>query len=61
MISVPAGSNLTNQILTNVGNIENKGLEFSVSMQHQFAIKILHGISLIISLIMKVRLLTLAK
>jgi len=31
VISVPAGSNLTNQILTNVGNIENKGLEFSVA------------------------------
>src|SRR5688572_1658618 len=31
VISVPAGSNLTNQILTNVGNIENKGLEFSVN------------------------------
>jgi iron complex outermembrane receptor protein len=31
VISVPAGSNLTNQILTNVGNIENKGLEFTVS------------------------------
>ena len=31
VISVPAGSNLTNQILTNVGNIENKGLEFSLS------------------------------
>jgi iron complex outermembrane receptor protein len=30
-ISVPAGSNLTNRILTNVGNIENKGLEFSLS------------------------------
>ena len=31
VISVPAGSNLTNQILTNVGNIENKGLEFSIN------------------------------
>jgi len=31
VISVPAGSNLTNQILTNVGNIENKGLEFSLT------------------------------
>jgi TonB-dependent starch-binding outer membrane protein SusC len=31
VISVPAGSNLTNQILTNVGNIENQGLEFAVS------------------------------
>lgn len=28
VIPVPAGSNLTNQILTNVGNIENKGVEF---------------------------------
>ena len=27
VISVPAGSNLTNRILTNVGNIENKGIE----------------------------------
>lgn len=27
VISVPAGSNLTNRILTNVGNIENEGLE----------------------------------
>jgi TonB-dependent starch-binding outer membrane protein SusC len=31
VISVPAGSNLTNQILTNVGNIENKGLEFTLN------------------------------
>ena len=31
VISVPAGSNLTNQIVTNVGNMENKGLEFSIS------------------------------
>ena len=31
VISVPAGSNLTNQILTNVGNIENKGVEFSIN------------------------------
>ena len=30
-IPVPAGSNLTNQILTNVGKIENRGLEFSIS------------------------------
>ena len=30
-ISVPAGSNLTNRILTNVGNIENKGLEFTIN------------------------------
>ncbi len=27
VISVPAGSNLTNRLLTNVGNIENKGVE----------------------------------
>ena len=27
VIPVPAGSNLTNQILTNVGNLENKGVE----------------------------------
>lgn len=30
-IPVPAGTNLTNQIVTNVGNLENKGLEFSVN------------------------------
>jgi iron complex outermembrane receptor protein len=30
-ISVPAGSNLTNQLWTNVGNIENRGLEFTLS------------------------------
>ncbi len=30
-ISVPAGSNLTNKITTNVGNIENKGLEFTIN------------------------------
>ena len=30
-ISVPAGSNLTNRIVTNVGNIENRGLEFSIT------------------------------
>lgn len=30
-ISVPAGSNLTNRILTNVGNIENKGFEFTLT------------------------------
>ncbi len=28
VIAVPAGSNLTNRLLTNVGNIENKGIEF---------------------------------
>jgi TonB-dependent starch-binding outer membrane protein SusC len=32
VIPVPAGSNLTNQILTNVGNIENKGIEFSLNL-----------------------------
>jgi iron complex outermembrane receptor protein len=31
VISVPAGSNLTNQILTNVGNIENRGIEVSLN------------------------------
>ncbi|WP_230680313.1 SusC/RagA family TonB-linked outer membrane protein [Pontibacter rufus] len=31
VISVPAGTNLTNRILTNVGNIENKGLEAVLS------------------------------
>lgn len=30
-IPVPAGSNLTNQILTNVGNLTNKGVEFQVN------------------------------
>ena len=29
-IPVPAGSNLTNYILTNVGNMDNKGVEFSI-------------------------------
>ncbi|MEZ4905850.1 MAG: TonB-dependent receptor [Spirosomataceae bacterium] len=32
VIPVPAGSNLTNQILTNVGNIENKGIEWSINL-----------------------------
>ncbi len=31
VIPVPAGSNLTNQILTNVGNIENEGIEFAIN------------------------------
>lgn len=31
IISVPAGSNLTNQIVTNVGNMENKGIEFTIA------------------------------
>ncbi len=30
-ISVPAGSNLTNELTTNVGSLENKGIEFSVN------------------------------
>lgn len=30
-IPVPAGSNLTNYILTNVGNLENRGVEFSIT------------------------------
>jgi TonB-dependent starch-binding outer membrane protein SusC len=30
-ISVPAGTNLSNQILTNVGNLVNKGIEFSLN------------------------------
>ena len=30
-IPVPAGTNLTNQILTNVGDLENKGIEFSLN------------------------------
>jgi len=33
IIPVPAGSNLTNQVLTNVGNIENKGLELTVNVR----------------------------
>jgi TonB-linked SusC/RagA family outer membrane protein len=31
VIPVPAGTNFTNEILTNVGNMENYGVEFSVS------------------------------
>ncbi|GAB3563112.1 TonB-dependent receptor [Spirosoma luteolum] len=31
VIPVAAGSNLTNQILTNVGNLENRGVEFSIN------------------------------
>lgn len=31
VIPVPAGSNLTNQILTNVGNLENKGVELTLN------------------------------
>jgi iron complex outermembrane receptor protein len=30
-IPVPAGSNLTNELLTNVGDLENKGVEFSIN------------------------------
>lgn len=30
-IPIPAGSNLTNMILTNVGSLENKGVEFSIN------------------------------
>ncbi len=30
-IPVPAGTNLTNQILTNVGDLTNKGVEFSIN------------------------------
>lgn len=30
-IPVPAGTNLTNYILTNVGNLENKGVEFTIN------------------------------
>jgi len=30
-IPVPAGTNLTNQIVTNVGDLENKGIEFSIN------------------------------
>ncbi|MDN5330418.1 MAG: TonB-dependent starch-binding outer membrane protein SusC [Bacteroidales bacterium] len=30
-IPVPAGSNITNYILTNVGNLENQGVEFSIN------------------------------
>lgn len=31
VVPVPAGSNLTNQILTNVGTLENKGFEFAIA------------------------------
>jgi iron complex outermembrane receptor protein len=31
VIPVPAGTNFTNEILTNVGNMENKGIEFSIN------------------------------
>lgn len=31
VIPVPAGSNLTNQILTNVGSIRNSGIEFTIN------------------------------
>ncbi|MDX9942804.1 MAG: SusC/RagA family TonB-linked outer membrane protein [Bacteroidales bacterium] len=29
-INIPAGTNLTNRIVTNIGNMENKGVEFSI-------------------------------
>jgi iron complex outermembrane receptor protein len=32
-IPVPAGTNLTNQILTNVGDLVNKGIEFSLNIR----------------------------
>ena len=32
-IPVPAGTNLTNQILTNVGDLVNKGIEFSLNVR----------------------------
>jgi TonB-dependent starch-binding outer membrane protein SusC len=32
-IPVPAGTNLTNQIVTNVGNLENRGVEFSINVK----------------------------
>ncbi|ALJ00950.1 SusC/RagA family TonB-linked outer membrane protein [Rufibacter tibetensis] len=31
VISVPVGSNFSNLLLTNIGNIENRGLEFSIN------------------------------
>ncbi|MCK4288630.1 MAG: TonB-dependent receptor, partial [Bacteroidales bacterium] len=31
VIPVPAGTNLTNYILTNIGDMENKGVEFSIT------------------------------
>jgi iron complex outermembrane receptor protein len=31
-IQIPAGSNFTNMIITNVGNIENRGVEFSINV-----------------------------
>jgi TonB-dependent starch-binding outer membrane protein SusC len=30
-IPIPAGTNLTNAILTNIGNLENRGVEFSIN------------------------------
>ncbi len=30
-IPIPAGTNLSNSILTNIGNLENRGLEFSIN------------------------------
>lgn len=31
LIPVPSGTNLTNQLLTNIGNLENSGFEFSIA------------------------------
>lgn len=31
LITVPAGTNLTNQLVTNIGNLENSGVEFSIA------------------------------
>jgi len=30
-ISIPAGTNLTNQLVTNIGNMDNRGVEFSIN------------------------------
>lgn len=53
-IPVPAGSNLTNYILTNVGNLENQGLN-SVSMPNPSLKKNLHGTLVSMSLIIKTK------
>ncbi len=31
IVNIPVGSNFSNQLLTNVGNMENKGVEFSIN------------------------------
>ncbi|MCD8742274.1 SusC/RagA family TonB-linked outer membrane protein [Mucilaginibacter roseus] len=31
VVNIPVGSNFSNQLLTNVGNMENKGVEFSIN------------------------------